>query len=79
MNIKIITKVLTLENTEADKVLLGEDAENALERMHSDIEAFIRDKQNAKIEWHQSSGSVSEMLLMAKGIPFTQLTAIIHW
>jgi len=79
MNLKIFTKLLSLENTDSDKILLGKQALDDISAMQNEIVEFLRDKKDAKIEWCQSSGSASEMLFQTKAIPFTQLTAIIQW
>jgi hypothetical protein len=79
MNIKIISKVINLESTEQNGIVMNSKSKNDVLEIETEVQLFVQDKANSKIEWHQSSGCVSETLLGATGIPFTHFTAIVTW
>lgn len=79
MKIKTFTVILTLEFTASNIVILGKEAEDKLIEIESEVNSFISDKPNATFQWSQSTSSVFELLIDAKGVPFTQVTAIVYW
>ncbi len=78
MNIRIFTSVCNLHfDSDESKVWLENDIE--IQNFQEKVQAYVREKSEAKVTWLQSIGSASAFGFGALSVPFIQLTAIVTW